>query len=58
MTAVTMATTASASELAFTAASTTSSLARNPVVKGIPAWAMSRTVSAPASHGWRAASPR
>ena len=58
MTAVTMATTASPVELACTAASTTSSLARKPVVKGIPAWASNSTVKAPASHGWRAARPR
>ena len=58
MAADTMATTARAVDRPPTEAEITSSLARNPVVKGMPACAMSSTPSDPASHGRRAASPR
>ena len=58
MAAETMATTASGTEWASTAAATTCSLARKPVVNGTPAWASRSTAKAKASSGWRRARPR
>src|ERR1700681_1564496 len=46
-----MAITARGVDRAPTEAEITSSLARNPVVKGMPAWAMSNTANHPASRG-------
>ncbi len=36
----------------------TANLARNPVVRGTPAWAASRTVKASASNGFSEERPR
>ena len=58
MAALTIATTARAVDPAPTDAEITSSLARNPVVNGIPACAIKSTASDPASKGCVAARPR